>query len=304
LYDADVVTIRSKFLADYVTTNTSGAKKGQDFGSIDIDHRGKAKTFLLHPSDKPDMSDQTEDFYFHLALLDARSIKFLGSQKKFQSYDLAFQFLPDFNQSLSKTFGTYGYRNITDTPLGSWIQANKTANVPGKHIYGITLRTGQNEQMQGFNGYGDVVSTSTCVVANTGGYAATATSIDIDTIVGTLVAGYYRNAITGEVFKVAAYSSGTLSSITRGCWGTEAQAMADGESIAYISSPSVERHTDEGDWTTSAVANVAIGDTYMGVDTNNKGVISHGGSDGTANIIFTYGAVASPAMVATSAAVA
>jgi len=300
LYDADIDTIRSQLLADNVTTNTSGAKKGLDFGTKAIDYREKAKTFLLHPHDKTDMSDQSEDFYFHLSVLDATSLKFLGSQRNYQSYDLMFEFLPDFEQTITKTYGTYGYRDITDTPLGSWIQPGKIASVPGMHLYAATLKIGQNIKLEGFNGYGEIVNTSTCKIANTAGYSGTDTSFDIDNISGTLVAGYYRNARTAEVYKIGAYNSGTFSSITRACWGTAATALNDADTLAYISSASVERHTDEGTWATSNAANVDVGNTYMGSGTANKGVLFHGGSASTSNITFTYGAVASPNLVATS----
>ncbi len=214
--------------------------------------------------------------------------------------------LPDTSQPTGYEYATLGnWSRSSDTPLGVSVSTYQyvLSDDARMSLGALTLRNDEKHRLECHIHYGSI-STSVVTAINFGaGYSATDTSLVLDSVTGISSGDFVRITTSGPVQEYARVSNvdGGTNTITveRNALGSTAQAIADGDAVALVTSVSSEQGRDKATWASSDDSKVTVGNTFQGSGAANKGVVSHVAS-GSSNITATFNSVSSPSLAITA----
>jgi hypothetical protein len=280
---------------------TNGPEYG--FGNPEVDMDLIAGELLLVPKNNA-AGVRTNSVRIPLCYPTPETLELAMGKNNFQELVLRFVVLPDVDADLYFQMMSIGNIDAEGSaPLGVFLQTSTPFRTGVKSLTAITLTKFEKQLIQVYRI--DGTPSGTTALAN-GAITSGDTSIVYDNasqnnpfVIGQVV------RIGSELYDVVSVTPATLTTGTIGvipaAYGTTQAGHADNSTIEILKNVYRVNFTQQAAWASGNITAAIVGNVAGALDDTRKGLISHGGTPGTANIVATIQAVASPNLVVTAA---
>lgn len=297
------------FVAGVILSGLTGYRAGTNgpsygFGNPEIDMDLVAGELLSIPKNNAP-GVRTDSIRMGLAYPSPETIELLMGKNNFQELPLKFVVLPDLEQDIYFQMMEIGNIDAEGlAPLGVFLQTNTPFVKGAKTLTTLGLSVSDQQQIQVYR----LDGVASGVVADLqAGINATDTAVPYENASqnNPFLVNQVLQLDSGEVVLVTAVTPATLTTgtltVVRGAYGTTAASHLTGVEISILKNVYRVNVTQVADIVSSQPTRVKAGNVTGDLGLNQKGLLSHAGTSGAANIVATVGGVSSPALVATAA---